>query len=288
MSISSSAVLVELNVSTWGASKLDRDVADGVNRNNNASNDASKVYKNLAAGTTLVNDISKYAARIRLYHNEMTLPWSNKGARILPVASVLEYKQNMNQFRTQYEAMCNNLYTQYANLVSTAQANLGALYKASDYPDVEDIKSKYGLRLVFSPLPEAGDFRLDTANEDMAALREEMAASYEADFQDRLAKAVREPWDRLHDELRALSNKLHDVEGDETKKRYHDSLITNPQQLCSLLTKLNITNDPQLEEARRDLERALVGVEIEDIKEYGHVRSDVKAKVDAIIGKFNW
>ncbi len=29
MSISSSAVLVELNVSTWGASKLDRDVADG-------------------------------------------------------------------------------------------------------------------------------------------------------------------------------------------------------------------------------------------------------------------
>ena len=82
MSISSSAVLIELNVSTWGASKLDRDVADGVNRNNNASNDASKVYKNLAAGTSVVNDISKYAARIRLYHNEMTLPWSNKGARI--------------------------------------------------------------------------------------------------------------------------------------------------------------------------------------------------------------
>ena len=208
MSISSSAVLVELNVSTWGASKLDRDVADGVNRNNNASNDASKVYKNLAAGTSVVNDISKYAARIRLYHNEMTLPWSNKGARILPVASVLEYKQNMNLFRTQYEAMCNKLYAEYANLVATAQQNLGALYKASDYPDVEDIKSKYGLRLVFSPLPEAGDFRLDTANEDMAALREEMAASYEADFQDRLAKAVREPWDRLHDELRALSTKI--------------------------------------------------------------------------------
>jgi hypothetical protein len=288
MSISSSAVLIELNVSTWGASKLDRDVADGVNRNNNASNDASKVYKNLAAGTSVVNDISKYAARIRLYHNEMTLPWSNKGARILPVASVLEYKQNMNNFRTQYEAMCNKLYNEYANLVANAQQNLGALYKASDYPDVEDIKSKYGLKLVFSPLPEAGDFRLDTANADMAELREEMAASYEADFQDRLAKAVREPWDRLHDELTALSTKLHDVDGDESKKRYHDSLLTNPQQLCSLLTKLNITGDPQLEAARRELERALVGVEIDDIKEYGHVRSDVKSKVDAIIGKFNW
>lgn len=288
MSISSSAVLVELNVSTWGASKLDRDVADGVNRNNNASNDASKVYKNLAAGTSVVNDISKYAARIRLYHNEMTLPWSNKGARILPVASVLEYKQNMNNFRTQNQAMCNKLYAEYANLVRNAQQNLGALYKASDYPDVEDIKSKYGFKLVFSPLPEAGDFRLDTANEDMAELRQEMAASYEADFQDRLAKAVREPWDRLHDELTALSSKLHDNEGEDTKKRYHDSLLTNPQQLCSLLTKLNITGDPQLEAARRELERALVGVDIESIKEYGYVRSEVKSKVDAIIDKFSW
>jgi hypothetical protein len=137
-------------------------------------------------------------------------------------------------------------------------------------------------------LPEAGDFRLDTANEDMAMLREEMAASYEADFQDRLAKAVREPWDRLHAELTALSTKLHDVDGEDTKKRYHDSLLTNPQQLCSLLTKLNITGDPQLEAARRELERALVGVDIDAIKEYGHVRSDVKSKVDAIIGKFNW
>ena len=51
MGISSSAVLVELNVSAWGASKLDRSVTDAVNANNNASADASKVYKNLVAGT---------------------------------------------------------------------------------------------------------------------------------------------------------------------------------------------------------------------------------------------
>lgn len=285
MSISASAVLVELNVSTWGASKLDRDIADSVNASNNAAADASKVYKNLMAGTSLVSDIAKYAARIRLYHNEMTLPWSNKGARIVPMKMVLDYKAQMNQFRITYESMCNQLYNDYATLVTKAQQNLGALYKASDYPSLDDVKAKYGMRLVFSPLPEAGDFRLDTASEDLRELRAELEASYQQDFDDRVGKAVREAWDRLHDELQSLSSKLND---DGVKKRYHDSLLENPQRLCTLLTKLNITNDPELEQARRDLERALVGVEIEDIKESEGVRSDVKARVDEIIKKFDW
>lgn len=286
MSISASAVLVELNVSTWGASKLDRDVADSVNSSNNAAADASKVYKNLMAGTSLVSDINKYAARIRLYHNEMTLPWSNKGARILPMKMVLEYKAQMNQFRTTYDNMCSQLYGNYLNLITKAQTNLGALYKASDYPDLEDVKAKYGMKLVFSPLPEAGDFRLDTANEDLRELRAELEINYQQDFDNRVGKAVREAWDRLHDELLSLSTKLKD-EGD-IKKRYHDSLLENPQRLCTLLTKLNITNDPELEQARRDLERTLVGVDIEDIKEHEGVRADVKAQVDDILKKFDW
>jgi len=196
----------------------------------------------------------------------------------------MEYKQQMNMFRTTYDTMCNQLYSQYLTIISAAQQNLGAMYNADDYPTLDEVKNKYAFRLVFSPLPEAGDWRLDISNDDL----KELQASYEADFNDRLAKAVREPWDRLYDELQNLSTKLHDEEGVDAKKRYHDSLLENPQNLCNLLTKLNITGDPKLEEARRELERALIGVDMEDIKEYQHIRSDVKSKVDAIIEKFDW
>lgn len=285
MGISSSAVLVELNVSNWGASKIDKGVTDTVNANHNATRDASKVYKNLTAGSTLCSDIGKYAAKIRLYHNETTLPWASKGARLLPTSLVLDYKAHINNMKITYDTMCATFYAAYPTIIHQAQTNLQSMFKASDYPSLDEVKEKFGMRLVFSPLPEAGDFRLDIANEDLAA----MASSYEADFNERLAKAVREPWDRLHEELLALSVKLQDTEGDEDKKkRYHDSLLQNPQSLCSLLTKLNITNDPQLEAARRDLERALIGVDIDDIKEYETVRSGVKSKVDAILEKFDW
>jgi len=286
MGISSSAVLVELNVSVWGASKVDRDATDDVNVRNNATADAAKVYKNLTAGTSLRKDISDYAAKIRQFHNRQTLPWTHKGARLLPTAHVLEYKQHMNAMERQFNALLHKFYYEYPNIVSQAQTNLRSMFKADDYPTLEEVKEKFGYKLVFSPLPEAGDFRLDVANEELR----ELSLSYEADFNERLGKAMREPWERLHETLTHLSTKLTDAQDgtDEVKRRYHDSLVTNAQSLCELLTKLNITNDPKLEEARRSLELTMLGVDIDSIKESPEVRHSVKSRVDAILEKFDW
>ena len=286
MGISSSAVLVELNVSVWGASKVDRDATDDVNVRNNATADAAKVYKNLTAGTSLRKDISDYAAKIRQFHNRQTLPWTHKGARLLPTAHVLEYKQHMNAMERQFNALLHKFYYEYPNIVSQAQTNLRSMFKADDYPTLEEVREKFGYKLVFSPLPEAGDFRLDVANEELR----ELSLSYEADFNERLGKAMREPWERLHETLSHLSTKLTDAEdgSEEVKRRYHDSLVTNAQSLCELLTKLNITNDPKLEEARRSLELTMLGVDIDSIKESPEVRHSVKSRVDAILEKFDW
>jgi hypothetical protein len=59
-------------------------------------------------------------------------------------------------------------------------------------------------------------------------------------------------------------------------------------ELCSMLTSLNVTKDPKLEEARQDLERALANVEPKDLRESVLVRHDVKTKVDEILNKFNF
>ena len=79
-----------------------------------------------------------------------------------------------------------------------------------------------------------------------------------------------------------------DKEGEDEKKRYHETLITNAQELCGLLTKLNVTNDPALEDARRQLELTMLGADIEAVRESPEVRSSMKSKVDAILSKFEW
>jgi hypothetical protein len=284
MSIASSAVLVELNISVWPANKVDREMTETVNTNASAVRDASQTRKNLFAGTTLRKDIEKLAARIRLYHNQNTLPWADKGQRLLPTKLFMEYKQTMNSYEVQFSQLCNNFFVEYPRLVAEAQQHLGTMYRAEDYPDLEDVRMKFGFRKAFDPIPESGDFRLDVSAQDL----EEVKAGYEAKFDERLAEAMRTPWERLHTVLTSMSEKLKDEEGVDSKKRYHDSLVTNAQDLVGLLDKMNITNDPKLEEARKQLELTMLGADIETIKESSHARESMKNKVDAILQKFEW
>jgi hypothetical protein len=285
MSISSSAVLVELNISVWTANKLDKGATEAVLSNNSASKDSAQVRKNLMAGTDKRKKISDYAAKARLYHNQTTLSWSDKGARLLPTSLFLDYKANMNVYQQNMNTMIEDFYANYADLIDLAKHHMGDLFNPYDYPSIEELRNKFGFRLVFSPLPEGGDFRLDIPKADM----DELGQQYESAFNDRLKDAMREPWEKLHKTLTHISEKLTDVEGDdESKKRYHDTLITNAQELCGLLSHLNVTKDPLLENARRSLELTMLGVDIEAIKESPDVRSSVKAKVDDILKKFDW
>jgi len=285
MSITSSAVLVETNISVWTANKLDKSATEKVVSDNAAVQNAAQVRKNLMAGTTLRKDIADYAAGCRLWHNTRTLPWADKGARLLPTSLFMDYKSEANVRRDTFNKMVDTFIQQYPALVQTANNYLGTLFNSEDYPSVDEVRSKFGFRIVFSPVPESGDFRLQEAVHDLNDLRQQ----YETNFNDRLAEAMREPWDRLHKLLMGMSEKLTDVDGeDESKKRYHDTLITNAQSLCSMLTHLNITKDPKLEQARRDLELTMLGADIDTIKDSPEVRKSMKDKLDAILKQYEW
>lgn len=283
MSISSSAVLVALNISCWPATKLDREITDAVTTSANANARAGKFMKDLFAGTSLRKDIEKKAAHIRAYHLKMTLPWADKGDRLLTTALFMEYKQWLNKEEREFNQLCDNFYAAYPQLLIDAPAQLGTMYRADDYPTLDEVRGRFAFRYKITPLPDSGDFRLDIPNTELQELKQ----TYEADFGNRLQEAMREPWERLHKLLQATSEKLTEAEGEE-KKRYHETLITNAQELCGLLTKLNVTQDPKLEEARRQLELTMLGADIEAVRESPEVRSSIKSKVDAILNKFEW
>jgi hypothetical protein len=283
MGITSSAVLVELNISVWTADKLDKTETQRLIDDTGASTDAAKVYKNLMAGTTLRKQIADYAAGCRLWHNTKTLPWSDKGPRILPTSLFMTYKQELNVRRDTFLKLTEEFRAEYNNLIRIAAQAQGSMHKPEDYPPIDEVMNKFGFKVVFSPVPESGDFRLDIPQQELDEVRQ----GYEQAFDSRLADAMRTPWEQLHKLLTAMSAKL--TEGDaETKRRWHDTFLTNAQELCGMLTHLNITADPKLEAARRQLEVALIGADIDDIKENEATRADLKAKLDTILKGYEW
>jgi hypothetical protein len=277
-------MLVELNISVWTANKLDKDATTKVVNDAYAVRNAAQVRKNLMAGTSRRKEIADFAASCRLWHNQRTLPWSDKGSRLLPTSLFLGYKSEANERRDKFDALTATFLSEYPEHVEAAKHHLGDLFNHNDYPDPQEVSSKFAFKLVFSPVPEAGDFRIDVPQRDLNEIRKE----YEDNFNSRLADAMRAPWEQLHTMLQGMSNKLTDIEGDEIKKRYHATLITNAQDMCGMLSHLNITNDPALEAARVQLEQAIFATDIEDIKESAAVRADVKSKIDNILSKYEW
>ena len=77
-------------------------------------------------------------------------------------------------------------------------------------------------------------------------------------------------------------------EGDDTKRRWHDTFLTNAEDLCEMLTHLNVTKDPELERARLALKNAIRDVDMEDIKKDELTRLDVKSKLDTILKAYEW
>lgn len=286
MSISSSAVLVSLNISVWPASTIDKEVTTRVLDDAMAHQNAGKFKKDLLAGTSLRKDIENRAARSRQFHAKQTIPWADKGDRLLPTCLFLEYKQTIDKELLEFNGMCEEFFQAYPTLCAAAPVNMGKLFKREDYPDLDVVRGRFGFRSRISPLPEAGDFRLDVSNQEIADQIADIKTKYDADMQARLADAMRDPWDRLHKMLTTISSKLTDDKSEG--KRYHDTLVTNPLELCALLGKLNITKDPKLEDARLQLEATMRHADIEVIKSSPDVRESIKAKVDTILGKFDW
>ena len=152
---------------------LFRSSTEQVNTNAGALPGAAQTKKNLFAGTSLRKDIERFASRVRQYHNQHTLPWADKGERLLPTALFMEYKQAMNAYEHEFNNMCDTFFNEYPRLVNDAQVNLGKLYKAEDYPEIEEVRLKFGFRRTIKPVPEAGDFRLDVPAVDMQELVQE-------------------------------------------------------------------------------------------------------------------
>lgn len=284
MGIHASAMLVELNISVWTANRIDKDATRKVVDDNNASTGAGHFRKNLLVGTNVRKDIADFAASCRLWHNVKTMPWADRGARLLPTSLFMDYRQEMGARQRHYESLVSDFLTEYPNLRASAAANLGSLYNAEDYPGANEVGRKFSFNMVFSPVPEAGDFRVDIPARELSELRND----YDSAFNLRLADAMREPWERLHDMLKRMTGKLTESDDPEAKRRWHDTFLTNAEDLCELLDHLNITKDAKLAQAKRDLQRVIGGVDIESIKESEAARSEMKDKLDNILKSYNW
>lgn len=285
--IARSAMLVELTISLYSGRKQDKSTqAEVVAAKGSGSKRAASVYKNLFSDCAELEAITKFQARARADHYRMTLPWSDSGLRLLPTKALFDYQAMISKAQEEFDTLVGKFLDRYDTLVAAAAFQLGALFNRSEYLTREQVARRFSMSVSMAPLPVAGDFRLDIE----AEVQNDLVRQYEERMQQQLVKANQEAWERLHTVLAAMSDRLTIEETEEGPKKrvFRDTLVTNAEELCGLLTSLNVANDPALERARARLESALVGVTPKDLRESEATRVATKQKVDSILSDFDW
>lgn len=240
------AMLAQLSISQWTASKQDKRATGEVEATHGA-HDAGRFNKRLVA-KELLEPISKIATKARDTHYHYTLIRSDSGPRILPSELFAEYTAAFRNLKAQFETAVDKMVLEYPIEVQAARVRLGTLYEPGDYPDPSDMKGRFALKLEFSPVPDGDDFRVSVGETD----RQQLAESVRESVASRQAAAVIATYSRIRDVVSKIEERLSTPDA-----IFKDSLITNAIELCQVLDGLNITDDPAITSICQDIREHL-------------------------------
>jgi hypothetical protein len=288
ISLATCALIVEFNASVWTARKLDREVTRETNEAKSAAADASRTNKNLMAGRSELETITKHVTKVRNFVTDNTSPWSNNGQRLLPNIKFIDFDKKMNTYKEEFDDLVKVFINIYPTLITAQAMALGQMFNRADYPLVSDIVHRFAFTYDYFPVPESGDFRIDIGNDAAADIKQRLekvaTARVDAMLVD-LKTRLKEHLERMADRLVTDTDPKT---GAPKRRKFHDTLVSSAYDLCDLVKGLNADHDPELLHTVKTLEAALSGTSAEGLRVDSIKRADVKKEVDALLGKFTW
>lgn len=229
----SRAMLVTLNISVWNPKKKDTAATLETLIKHGASREAGAFVKNLLPEGAIDRVKTAYGA-LRAVFYKYTLPWRDEGIRILPSAAWEDFSREAREARREFDTAVGEFLVNYDAHRSNARVALNGLFSESDYPPVEVVRSKFGVRTSWFPLPDSADFRVDLPEE----VRQQLSQEMDDGVSESLKVANQALYNRLGDALGRVVERLQD--GD---KVFRNTLITNLRDLCAQIPKLNVMGD---------------------------------------------
>ena len=271
MSLNDKAMLIYLNISFWTARKYDKRISQEIEDQYNAD-EAGRYNKILIAKEHLSN-IQKIISAARTFHYENT---HDNGGRLLPSANYFNYVKSIQSFKDNFEREVTNFLRVYPNLKDEARQRLNGMFDEDDYPDVYILETKFNIKSIILPVPEADDFRVNLTDDEVEGVRTSIREQVEASTE----SAMKDLWKRLFKVVSHMSERLSDPEN-----KFKNSLVENIEDLCELLPKLNITDDPGLAVAVNEIKAKLTKNDSQTLRDNDVIRNNTAFEAQKIMNK---
>lgn len=265
MSLTDRAMLVNLTVRQWSARKYDKKESADVQAKHGLTVDVARVNKSLLPLAPSLQRLQQQTNTVRKGFLLRTLPWGSGDQHILKADAYFAFTKAMNPLIDEWHACRKAFLGEYPVLQQEARRLLNGMYNDADYPSPHEISRRFDIELFFAPLPDASDWRIQIGDEEAARLKAKLTQQI-AGAQ---AKAMADAWERLFDVVSKAEERLRQPDA-----IFRDTLVSNAVELCSLLPGLNLTDDPQLEKMRQEVEGKLAKFHPDALRQDPVLRKD--------------
>jgi len=145
MNLTDDAMLVDLRITAWSGRRYDREASDHVAASHDAASSAGRYNKHLLPKSAFAA-LTAVTSEARKTHYAQTLPWDDKGARLLTVANYDRYTELLDAIRERMVRQRTRFIEDYDLNVDQARLNLGKLFHIEDYPSKEALIGKFSVR----------------------------------------------------------------------------------------------------------------------------------------------
>jgi hypothetical protein len=276
--ITEKAMLAAVHISIWTAVKHDRKVSRDVADQHGAHHGAGRYNKQLLRGADKLDELRTLAGQIRQYFYKITLPWSDEGFRLLPSNFYFELMARMREFEAGFEQAVESFLRVYPQYIEQVRPELNGLFREEDYPSVEKLRSKFGVKLEVLPIPSGADFRVELSAEEQARVSREI----DANVRESLTRGTEDLWKRLREVVSHMVERLN-----EPESRFHGSLVTNIADLVEILPKLNVSGDADLNRFTEQIKQRLCNYSAQELKKNEFLRAVTATDASKIVAEMD-
>lgn len=286
-SLATAGLLVSVEVNVWSATKQDRAISNEVTTAKKADSNAGRFVKNLLANNIDHKNLLNYRQTIYNWMVRKTYPW-NKSQDYLPHVSLPTFMQEFHAHKAEFNRLLDEFCNNYTTTVSNMAFAQGDMFNRNDYPDVSEVRSKFGVTLYTSEIP-VGDYRCAIAQD----LADDLNNHYNQQAQTIVQTILNDQVERLVDVMQSLSHccgvdEYHGKDGElkQKKRKIYEGTVEKAKEYCRVYKDFNLTNDAKLSEAINQLDMALRGVNADILRDSDAARSQVKDEMEDILSKF--
>lgn len=285
--LTSAALLVAVSVSKWGNRKVEKELSEKTAKDQEAEGRMFHTTKRLVSMEVVFDVNSAFRAFKRYYHRN-TLPWADTGYRLLPAANFAEFTAEANKLREAALKEVDAFLKTYPTLRERARKALGKAFRETDYPTAAALRTRWAAEMHFMPIPNTADIRIDVPKKEL----DRISADINGEVKEALKRATTDMFERLYSVVLSMRDRLKDYkvvtdeDGEEkVENAFRDSVVTNLQDICALLPKLNVMEDPHLTALVAEVSKTLANQEPEVLRDNDDQRAKTIAKANAVLDK---